>query len=160
MLYLQAKPQDCPASQALQLILLFAYFLVSVFTALVIFDVWDSIAHTILELALLYIFTQLLLFNARERIHQTFNAFLGTGILVGVVTAVFSYALIDQNSDELVSPSDFGVFSIVYLWLLVVYGHIVRHAIDVKLSTGIGIILAYALASIILRQYVSMILGI
>ena len=160
MLFLQTKPQDYPASQALQVILLITYLLVSVFTALVIFDVWGSIAHTILELAFLYAFTQLLLLNARERVHQTFNAFLGTGILIGVVTAVLAYALMDQNSDQPVSPSDFGVFSVVYFWMLVVYGHIVRHAIDVKLSAGVGIVLAYAIASIILRQYISMILGI
>ncbi len=160
MVLLGAKPQECPPSQALQLVLLIAYCAVSVATAMVLYDAWDSIAHTTLELAFLYVFTQLLLINYKERIHQTFNAFLGAGTLIGVVNAVLSHLLIDQSNEESITVAELGIFSVVYFWLIVVYGYIVRHAIEVKLSTGIGIVLAYAVVSIILRQYISVILGI
>lgn len=160
MIFLRANPQDCPVSNALQLSLLLLYFVVSVVTALSLYNLWSSIAHTIIELALLYIFAQILLINSKERIHQTFSAFLGSGALIGIVSAILSHLVVEQRSEESISVADFVLFSILFAWLVIVYGHIVRHAINVNFSSGIGIVIAYALITIILRQSISTTLGI
>ena len=160
MVLLQAKPQDCPSSQALQLSLLLLYFLVSVLTALVLYSLWQSIVHSILDLTLLYLFTQILLMNTKERIHQTFNAFLGAGILIGMVNAILSYALIEAGDVDSISDPDKILFFLVFIWTVVVYGHIVQHSLGVNLASGVGIILGYALISIIFLRTILVALGL
>ena len=160
MVLLQAKPQDCPSSQTLQLSLLLIYFLVSVLTALVLYSLWQSIVHSILDLTLLFAFTQILLINAKERIHQTFNAFLGAGILIGSVNAIFSYMFIERGNVDSISDLDKILFFLIFIWTVIVYGHIVRHALNVNLSAGVGIILGYALVSIIFLRTILVALGL
>lgn len=160
MALLQANPQDGPYSQTLQLVLLLLCFLVSVITALALYELWPSIAHSILDLAFLYLFTLVLLSSAKERIKQTFCAFLGSGFIISVVNAFAFNGLIENKDVDTVTIVDMTVFFMIFAWTVLVYGHIVRHAIDVKLSSGMGIILAYTLITMILRQALSTALGI
>lgn len=160
MTLLRANPQDGPCSQSLQLILLLLCFLVSVLTALALYDLWPSVAHSILDLAFLYLFALVLLSSAKERIQQTFCAFLGAGFIISVVNAIAFNGLIANKDVTTVSTADVVVFVLIFAWTVLVYGHIVRHAINVKLSSGIGIVLGYTLVSIVLRQSLSTTLGI
>ena len=160
MVLLRANPQDCPPSQTLQLSLLLLYFLISVFTTLALYSLWPSVVHGVLDLTLLYIFVQLLLMGAKERIHQTFSAFLGAGVLIGLVNAFFSHALITRDDIGSISDLDKILFFLIFVWAVIVYGHIVRHALGVNLSSGIGIILAYALVSIIFLRAIFFALGL
>ena len=159
MTLLQAKPQDGPCSQVLQLVLLFLCFLVSVITALALYELWPSIAHSILDLAFLYLFTIVLLNSAKERIKQTFCAFLGSGFIISVVNAIAFNGLIKNKNVDSISSFDMSVFFLIFAWTILVYGHIVRHAIDVKLATGVGVVLGYTLVTMILRQILSSSLG-
>ena len=159
MALLQAKPQDGPSSQILQLLLLILCFVASVITALALYEWWPSIAHSILDLAFLYVFTVLLLSNARERIKQTFCAFLGSGLVISVVNAIAFNGLIRDKDVESISNFDMAIFFLVFAWTVLVYGHIVRHAIDVKLASGIGVVLGYTFVAMILRQIFSSSLG-
>lgn len=159
MTLLQARPQDGPYSQVLQLALLVLCFLVSVLTALALYELWPSIAHSILDLAFLYVFTIVLLSNAKERIKQTFCAFLGSGLIISVVNAIAFNGLIKNKSVDSISSFDMTVFFLIFAWTILVYGHIVRHAIEVKLATGVGVVLGYTLVTMILRQILSSSLG-
>lgn len=159
MTLLRAKPQDGPYSQALQIVLLVLCFLISVFTVLALYDLWPSIAHSVLDLAFLYLFTLVLLHNAKERIRQTFCAFLGSGFIISVVNAISFHGLIENKNEESISLFDLTVFFLIFSWTLLVYGHIVRHAVDVKLATGVGIVLGYTLITMIVRQMMASSLG-
>ena len=159
MTLLRAKPQDGPCSQVLQLALLILCFLISVLTALALYELWPSIAHSILDLAFLYLFTIVLLSSAKERIKQTFCAFLGTGFIISIVNAVAFNGLIKNKNVDSISSFDMSVFFLIFAWTILVYGHIVRHAIDVKLATGVGVVLGYTLVTMILRQILSSSLG-
>ncbi len=142
---LKANPQDCPSSYVLQLTLIFLYLALSIFNTLALYDLWRSVTHSMLDLAVLYLFVQILLTKNRERIHQTFNAFMGAGICIGLVHTIFSYIFIVDRNQESISELGTILFFLVFIWVVVVYGHIVRHAVGVSLLSGISISLGYTL---------------
>ena len=160
MTLLRANPQDGPSSQNLQVTLLVLCFLTSILAALALYNLWSSVAHSILDLAFLYLFTLVLLHNSKERIKQTFCAFLGTGFIIGLVNALAFNGLIQDKNIESISAFDMAIFLLIFAWTVLVYGHIVRHAIDVKLFSGIGVVLGYTLVTMILREIFSTTLGL
>ena len=159
LVFLQVKPQDCPPSEQLRLFLLVTYFLLSIFNSLAVYDIGQGAVHTVVDIAVLYLFTHVLLSTRKERILQTLNAFLGAGIIIGLVHTIFSYALIEDRSQESVSETGTLIFFTIVIWLIVVYGHIVRHAAEVSLPAGISISLGYTIINAIFILTVVQALG-
>ncbi len=140
---LQAKPQDLSPSYVLQKILIGIYFSLSVLSSIALYGWMTSIILSLIDLLVLYVFSQLVLRNNKQRLHQTFNAFLGTGVIIGLLHSIFSYLLIENNTPQTISGAAVFLFLLIFLWLVVTYGHIVRHAADTSLSVGISISLGY-----------------
>ena len=149
MVTLKAKPQDCPASQSLQNILIMIYLVLAVISALSIYNLWGSLVTSVLDLGILYMFTLVLLSSKRERIHQTFNAFLGSGIIIGVFSAVCSYLFQVDPETDAISDAGIVVFLLIFFWIVVVFGHIIRHAVDTSLSVGIALGFGYVIVNTI-----------
>ncbi len=147
---LQAEPQDCPSSNAWQIILIASYIILSIINALALYDVLRGLIHSILDLAILYLFTLLLLRSKRERVHQTFNAFLGVGICIGLLHTFCSYVFIDNQSQESISDIGKIFFFMIFVWVVLAYGHIIHHASDSNLAAGVSISLGYTLVNAIL----------
>jgi hypothetical protein len=143
--FLKLSPQDCPSSDVLQKMLICLYLSLSVLSALVIYGFARGAILSVVDLILLYMFTRLILRDKKQRVNQTFNAFLGVGILIGLPHALCSYAfIVDQNTQDI---SGLGkiLFLLIFIWIVIAYGHIVRHAAEIKLSSGISISLGYTL---------------
>lgn len=149
MVMLKAKPQDCPVSQGLQNILIMIYLVLAVISALSIYNLWGSLFTSVLDLGVLYMFTHVLLGSKRERIHQTFNAFLGSGIIIGVFSAVCSYLFQVDPETDVISDGGIIVFLLIFFWIVAVFGHIIRHAVDTSLSVGIALGLGYVIVNTI-----------
>ncbi len=150
MAFLQAEPQECPPSQVWQAILIVLYILLSILNALALYGVWRGFVHAILDLAILYVFTCILLRNKKERIHQTFNAFLGVGICIGLAHTFCSYMFIEEQSQQSISDLGKLFFFSIFVWVVIAYGHIIHHASESNFAAGVSISLGYTLVNAII----------
>ena len=160
MAFLQAKPQECPPSSAWQTILIMIYISLSILNALALYGAWRGFVHSLLDLAILFLFTQLLLRNKKERIHQTFNAFLGVGICIGIIHTFCSYIFIEGQSQQTISDIGKLFFFSIFIWVVIAYGHIVHHATGTNFAAGVSISLGYTLINAIILLSLSEMLGL
>jgi hypothetical protein len=141
---LRANPQELPTSGQLTTLLLVLYYLADVATALTLVPLdralQAAVADTFLVATLAYLGLSLRHLTARAR--QTLMALAGCGALLGVTTTVIGSLL-----PEGVSP--FYVSVPALLWLFAVYGHILRHALDIPFAMGIVATGAYLFLSLV-----------
>lgn len=140
---LRANPQDLPASYALLAITLIAYAaaeMLGLADALSPRRALDAVA---LDVALLVLITAAVLrlrgFNAR--LPQTLAALAGVSAVLTIVTYAF-YALISPWF----APDVLGPLFVA--WWLVVYTHVLRHALSLGIGAAAGVSLLYLVASI------------
>jgi len=140
---LRANPQDLPTSTGLTALALAAYYLADVATALMTVPLARALeaaaADTFVLVALVHAALNLRRLGARTR--QTLTALAGGGALLAGVTVIIESLLPEGVSSVYVwAPS--------LLWLLAVYGHVLRHAFDVPYALGIVATGAYLILSL------------
>lgn len=159
LISLRDTPADSPSSKVIQRNLVLAYVLLAMLSIASQFGLAEAIVHAICDVAILFVFTKLLLMKQPERFDQTFNAFLLAGISIGLVHSLMMTLFINEQTDLTQAPLLSLGFMAVAVWMLLVYGHIVRNAIDVKLSSGIlislGLLTLNFLAMITLASIVN-----
>lgn len=153
--FLSAKPQDCPFSLTLQKILICIYLLMSIINALAIYEVSRGAIYSVVDIILLYMFTKIILRGKKERFNQTFNAFLGVGIFIGLLHTICSYSFIVDQNTQMISGFGRSLFFVIFIWLIIAYGHIVRHAAELNFSAGLSISLGYTLLNAMLLVSIS-----
>ena len=134
---LRDTPAESPSSKVIQRNLLIIYILLAALSIASQFGLAQALVHALFDAAIIFGFTQFLLMKNPERIAQTFNAFLLAGIFIGLLHVLMTTVFINEQTDLTQAPLLSLSFMAIACWMLVVYGHIVRHAIDVKLSSGI-----------------------
>ena len=158
MCLLRRAPQDLPASPVLLGVALAAHAgLGTLITALYypfLTAVGVSVTGTLL-LGLLA-FGLLSVRGLVERFFQTYAAFAGTGAVLEVI-ALPLVALLETNEPEGAASAAGVIFTIPWLallvWSWVVSGHILRHALSVHITAGIGISMAFFwLSALIIHQ--------
>lgn len=143
---LSRGPQDIPASRALLLITVSIYWLVAVAMGWPFYGMRSSVLQSVVELLMLLGFTRLALALARHpgRFTQTATALTAAGGLLGVVLLPVAYAIYQAQAQGV----PLGIPALAYLvvlgWLLLVYGHIFRHALSLK-HLGLGVLVALGL---------------
>jgi hypothetical protein len=154
---LNSTPQDLPSSEMLLGLTLFFYLLVSVILALPFYGVSLSLMQAVLEVGILIIYTRIVLqLSAHlERYMQTLSALAGTGVIVGVMATPLAYSS-QQSTGGAMSNSDMTLLAylLITVWLLVVYGHVFRHALSSGMFVGIIVSLGYILVSSIIIDMV------
>lgn len=146
---LRAGPQDLPGSGFLLLLTALLSLLTGTLTIVGTFgSLGSALAAQVLDILLLLgLLRMLLQITAKQsRFQQTATALLGTGVLINLAAMPL----------QIISPGDptasvatevSGLFYLFLLiWALVIVGHIIRHAIEIKLAGGIAIALLYFLA--------------
>jgi hypothetical protein len=153
---LNANPQDLPASTPLLIITLGAYLLVTVVMAMPIYGLGLSILQAILEVALLLGYTRLALQVSRrpERYLQTASALAGTGVIIGVLALPLVYSLSRAAAYGDVNSLTLPAYLLILAWLLVVYGHIYRHALSTGLLIGMLVGFGYVVVSSVVIESV------
>jgi hypothetical protein len=136
---------------------LFFYLLVSVILALPFYGVSMSLMQAVLEVSILITYTRAVLqISAHiERYMQTLSALAGTGVVVGVMAIPLAYSS-QQSTGGVMSNSDMTLLAylLITVWLLVVYGHVFRHALSSGMFVGIIVGLGYILVSSIIIDMV------
>ena len=148
---LRRAPQDLPASQSL----LVAVLVVNALAGIVLgAQTWAgtgvALAATVLDLgvllALLWIALQMR--GVLPRFTQSATALLGAGVLFTLL-AMPLQPLLD-------TPEDIEAGALLYLlllvWVQLVYGHVLRHALNVNLVSGVALALVYTFTSAVLIE--------
>lgn len=144
---LRANPQDLPASNALLALALLAHAGANVLSLRGIVEpraaVQAAVIDTVLLVALTH--TALLLRNQADRARQTLTALAGCGALL----TLLSHAAVTL-AQPFVAPPVTGLPFIV--WFVLVYGHILRHALAIRFAFATGLGLAYLFISVLVTS--------
>ncbi len=145
---LRAAPQDLPSSVFLMLVTALLGLLSG---TVVIIDSFGSLGGALLAqlldlgLMLGLLRAGLVAAGRGPRFLQTATALLGSGVFINLVTMPLQ--LLMRGGDA--ASSGGGVAGLLFLlltfWVLLVIGHILRHAFEMRLSLGILIALGYFL---------------
>lgn len=141
---LRRAPQDLPASSALLALFALGGVVIGALNGQEIFGgVRAAAGANLLDLVLTMVMLFVLLHfkGSAERWLQTATAFIGIGLLAGV-TMLLMGALADAfNVPQLATFTDL----LLAIWLHVVLGHVLRHALEIPLMAGVVIVLAYTI---------------
>lgn len=131
-----------------------AYFAVGLALAVPIHGAATGALQTALDVAMLAIYTWavLRLFGHEARFVQTLIALGGCGVILGVVALPIIYVLHSSQAQGTANlPATLGYLSLIG-WLVVVYGHIYRHALSRPFAVGVAVSLGYLVLSAMLMQ--------
>ena len=148
---LRRAPQDLPASQSLLVMVLVVNALAGIVLGV---QTWAgagvALAATALDigalLGLLWIALQVR--GVTPRFTQSATALLGAGTLFTLL-AMPLQPLLD-------APEEMEAGALVYLlllvWVQLVYGHVLRHALNLNLVSGVALSLVYTFSSAVLIE--------
>jgi hypothetical protein len=149
LLRLRAGPQDLPGSWTLTSIAIAAFLGQALVTSQSL-DGGDEAARSVLSIAIQFAAVALLLkFRGHpERLEQTLLALAGTGFILGLL----AFALLTQANADVQQPLLAILFFTIFGWSLAVDANIVRHALNVSLSTGVLVaVILLALTYVVLE---------
>lgn len=150
LMRLRSGPQDLPVSRGVLLVLVGAY-LGQGFLAGRMIDQPDAGPRTLVAIAVQFgaIVALLNLRGLRVRTPQTLTAMAGTGLLFGLM----SLAVLSRIDPASPQPNLALFYLALFIWSLLVDGHIYRHALSIKLGGGVLIaVLIFAVNFILLRM--------
>lgn len=155
ILLLRRGPQHLPASWNLLGLLAALYLIVHLGQALTIVPFGSALLQALVATGLLALYVRVAL-QVRDRMArfaQTLSALLAVGVLATIVllgpTAAMGPVLQQMaagDASQMTQPPPLLpllMAVVVSIWLLVVNGHIFRHALDVPLGFGVLVALGY-----------------
>jgi len=141
---LKRGPQDIPPAPTLLFLFFILYNLISIFAAVqvstaqgltttqtVLIVVIESFAFVAVFGGMLY------LAQLQERILQTLTALLGINVILELIALPFIIMVGQFDNPENIPFMLVFALTMLFTWHLLVYGHIVRHALDTTLGMGI-----------------------
>ncbi|WP_006787769.1 hypothetical protein [Thiorhodospira sibirica] len=152
IIFLRQGPQDLPASRALLALCLLLYILLGIVIASPFYGLQQAIVQSVLEVSLLALLVWLLLRlrGMAARFTQTLTAFSGAGVLLGLLTLPLVYSLLgaEARSTEQIPALASLTYLLILGWLLGVYGHILRHAMNFQgLAPGVALAIVLIILS-------------
>jgi len=148
---LRARPQDLPASPLL--LVLVAAIGVSIGTpaaAPVFGSLFAGFGVSLVDAAVLAGFIAVLLrFRGYpERFVQSATSALGANLVLSAIGLPLQWALPqDPEAASLIGQLASVIFQFLILWIVVVIGHVLRHALNIGLLAGVGLAFGYAILS-------------
>ena len=140
---LRANPQDLPTSTRLTVLVLAIYAATDVVMAWVTVPLaralLAAVVDTFLLIALVHVALNLRQFGVRVR--QTLMALAGCGALFAIPSLI--------AASWIGGTAPFVVWVPLLLWMVAVYGHILRHALEVRYALGIAAACVYVFISLV-----------
>ena len=134
MLRFRSGPQDMPGGWPTAAVLTFAYIAQGLYADRTL-GAADGDPSSLVAVSFQFIIVALLLGqrNVRERIPQTLAALAGTGFILGLlVLLILTRVEVGKPQPELAL-----MYLGLFVWSLLVDAHIYRHALSIKMGTGI-----------------------
>jgi len=134
ILRLRSGPQDLPAGRGLAVVLAVAWLAQGLLTDQIL-DEADSAPRSLFAVLVQFgaVMALLQLRGRTARIPQTISALAGTGFIFGLLALFLVLQLDPQQPHPGLALAYLGLF----VWSLVVDGHIYRHALSIKMSLGV-----------------------
>ena len=150
---LRRTPQDLPASEVLLAVVAVASLVVGVLIGLVAgLSIGASFAQTLFELAmtLAALFVALRILRLDARFNQSATALLGSGIVIGAIALIpLSFNPTGSQETDLAALGAL-LLLVVFVWSVVVAGHILRHTFQITLGQGAAIAVAFKVGVVLL----------
>jgi hypothetical protein len=156
---LRGDPQDIAYSPALLVLLLLATCAIDALGGVLLGDVADAVAHSLLASAVILGLcgVALALRGLRNRYVQTATALLATGIVVALVQLPILGLLGSFVDGTTLSSADMAWNLLQILlrwaglatlaWQVLVYAHIVRHAMDSHFGFALALVVTWVVAN-------------
>lgn len=147
--FFKAGPQDIPSSNLLLMMALLSYGLIGLGLSLNQATFETAIMMVLVDILLLALMSYLLLWMRllANRYIQTLTALAGTGALL----ALTAWPLLVWQQQA--SPSVASLLLwLWFFWNLMVFGHIIRHALATRLAMGMVMALLYMYLSFNISQ--------
>ncbi len=154
---MRAGPQDLPASQTLLTLVLGLYVATGALLTTPLYGIVPSLLGAALDGGFMWLYTLALLsaVGLRARTLQTVSALAGAGTVFNLLALPLVQSLADLDPQRLETGAG-GFSSVLYLvllvWLLVVYGHVFRNALDRGRPVGLAAAFGYLLFSTMIVQ--------
>ncbi|MDD2814481.1 MAG: hypothetical protein PHP00_01930 [Thiotrichaceae bacterium] len=143
---LQLKPHQLPYSYSLLAINSLLYMFISVVSALIAFTVEQSWLYGFLDMSLQIILVSSLLtvMGHQERIVQTLTALFGANNILSLLMLPANYFSYQNHTVENLEGFADVLLLGLFLWLMIITAHIMRHAVGG--SRLIGLMIAFLIA--------------
>lgn len=139
----RANPQDLPSSHILKYATILTYLTVGLAIAVLNQSLAQALVSVFVDLAMLLGLAHAGLWvrDFKGRTTQTITALTGTGTIIGLVQWPLMVWLYSLEADT-VSMASFFLL-ILMVWIVLIIGHIMRHALSLPYWAGIGIAIGY-----------------
>ncbi|BAU58423.1 hypothetical protein LRD18_06835 [Halorhodospira halochloris] len=144
---LQKGPQDLPYSPAALVFFIAAGSAVSHIAAANIPGTENLTLKVLIAalFGLFFIYATLAVRNYTQRFMQTATAVFGADAVIAIPVAMVTLGLDGRSPEQ--APTAALVVLLLWLWHISILGHILRHALDIRLPLGILIAIIYSFLS-------------
>lgn len=151
---LRRAPQDLPASASLFLIVITLSVIVGAIGVSDVIPGFAALAASMLDAVIIMILLRLVLMikSFSERFLQTATALFGSSTILGLIALPLQLIVGDGSSEQAIAPMLSLAYLVLLVWVQIVIGHILRHALNVPLMLGVGLALTYSVLSGIIIQ--------
>ncbi len=149
LLRLRAGPQELPASDRVVVASVLALVVASILSVQRLYPPGLAAGRVGLDLVIEAAFFAGALYWARhtERFRQTFAAACGTSALLVLLTWPLLDIVVERSREDLLHGLAIVALLGIYIWHVVVIGHILRHALEVRLRRGIALAVVLVLGA-------------
>ncbi len=148
------RPQDIPASQPL-FALTFAFYLAASASLTAVAVDWSTAVKAALADAVVlpaFVVSVLWLRNCTGRFLQTLTAMAGVGALFALAAILPFMVTAHMPESPLSAPASVLVL-VMFIWNVLVLGHILRHALTIAFPAGVLVAMAYVALSMVATEF-------
>lgn len=153
---LRAGPQDLPASQTLLAAALAGYVFTGALLTAPLYGFGRSLLAAGVDAGFMWLYTTALLgaLGLRPRTLQTVTALAGAGTVFNLLALPLIQTLVGVSPEQMSAGAGFSslLYVVLLVWLLVVYGHVFRNALERSRAVGLAAAFGYLLFSTMVVQ--------
>jgi hypothetical protein len=141
--FFKQGPEDAPSSSILLSVLLLVNFIIELLLGLSIYSIGVSSFLAFLSIISLSLFSWVLLnfFKFNDRFIQTLTALIGVNLFTNIFC--FFPVTVLWQMDILVN-NNFGFVNLILLgWILSIYAHILKRAVNISFFLGFALSISY-----------------
>jgi hypothetical protein len=150
---LRRAPQDLPSSEILLALVVLASLVTGLLVGLVAglsigLSLVQTFAEIVLTLGVLY--GALLLMRRASRFIQAATSLLGVGVVIGILALIpLTFNPTGSQETDLAALGALMLL-VLFVWSVVVTGHILRHTFDITLGQGAAIAVGFKIMTVLL----------
>jgi len=153
---LKRAPQDLPASVALLVIVITLNILIGALGVADLMDNSSALSAAVLDTLIIMVLLRVVLIvqSRSSRYLQTATAIFGSGIFLGLLGLLLQFSAANAAPESFIESFTAVVYFVLFIWVQLVIGQILKHALDVSMNLGVGLALTYTILSGMMIQMI------